>query len=120
MWHLMIIFLASAAVMSCGAVVAQSVIARDQGQVKISPEEGLITTTFGTPSGGKVSVFLPSNMAPGETFGGTLIRQLPKQPNSSGQRSMAPSDLTGTTKIEPASAIEGRMNLDIRFHQTKS
>ncbi len=77
----------------------------DGSEVSVSPEEGLITTLFRTPSGGKVNVFMPLNMQPGEgEVGGTVERELPKQSTANPQQlAQAESELSGSVTIEPDS-----------------
>ncbi|MBX9694248.1 MAG: hypothetical protein K2Z81_17825 [Cyanobacteria bacterium] len=87
-----------------------SVVAQTEGgtgiqkQVRVSEENGLITTIFQTPSGGRVSAYLPLNVASDEgEVGGTVERQLaPGYSNSSPQQAEEVSDeLSGVVTIVP-------------------
>lgn len=74
------------------------------GEERYSPEVGLMSAIFTTPSGGRIDVFLPTNIRADEAqIGGTVERYLPPSSTASGQDapSLAESELSGVVTIQP-------------------
>lgn len=78
----------------------QSSTLKAEVQVRVSSEDGLVTTIFHMPSGGKVSAFLPLNVQQGEAqIGGSVERQMP-HPSPDLNVDQATAEIAGDVTIE--------------------